>query len=193
MKKPELLLELDRLIRDTFQKYEGKLNDQALSKLQKYQEKHRVEMLVKALHIAMDGKIGLKNPTGFMLKRLADDDVIKDAEYSIKRSKEQKEWMDREDSKGKHFDYHKAWREKKKEEQDEKGVENNNQGEKERKVNSGIAEVPRVEHKVRQPNQVELYPYIPEWKREGFNSREDHEKVKEEEGMKKFLASLQIS
>ncbi|PDY91015.1 hypothetical protein CON09_15925 [Bacillus anthracis] len=192
MKKPELLLTLDRQIRDTFQKYEGESNDQALSKLQKYQEKHEVEVLVKALHIAMDGRIGLKNPTGFMLKQLADGDAIKEAEYRIKRSKELSERMDREDSVVKHFDYKEALREKKKKEQEGKGEVNNQRG-NERKFYPELVEAQKSESKEQRQNQVELLPYIPEWKREGFNSRENHEKVKEEKGMRKLLASLYIS
>jgi hypothetical protein len=69
-------------------------------------------VLVKALHIAMDGRIGLKNSSGFMLKQLADGDAIKEAEYCIKRSKELSERMDREDSMVKHFHYKEALRER---------------------------------------------------------------------------------
>lgn len=121
MKKPELLLGLDKKIIDTFQGYEGELNDQALSKLKIFQEQHGAEVLIKALHIAMAGKIGLKNPTGFMLKRLADG-VLKDAEYQIKRSKELSERMDREDASKNviSVDYREFWRKKKEQEGREK-------------------------------------------------------------------------
>lgn len=129
MKKPELLLGLDKKIIDTFQGYEGELNDQALSKLKIFKEQHGAEVLIKALHIAMDGKIGLKNPTGFMLKRLADG-VLKDAEYQIKRSKELSERMDREDASRNviSVDYREFWRKKKEQEGREKetaGMEQN--------------------------------------------------------------------
>lgn len=191
MKKPELLLEVDKQVSDTFQKYEGMLNDQALSKLRKYEEVYGGKVLVQALHIAMDGKTGLKNPTGFMFKQLADGDVIKDAEYRIKRSEEQTDRMDREDSKVTSFDYHQALRERKLKQAQQ--CEENNQVEQERKVESVIAEVPIVEHKRKQLNQVESYSFITDWKREGFNSREEHEKAKEEAAMKKLLADLRIS
>ena len=117
IKKPELLMEIDSGIRDIFLKYEGEMNDKSLSKLQKYQGKHGVEVVVKALHLTMDGKKGLNNPTGFMLKALEKGEVIKEAQYRIKRSKEQSERMDREDVHNRvSVDYHESWRKKKEQE-----------------------------------------------------------------------------
>jgi len=122
MKKPELLFGLDKHIRETYEKYGGQFNDQALNKLLKYQEKHGGEVMVKALHIAMDGIIGLKNPTGFMLKRLADG-VISDAEYHIKRTKERLERDEKSNSQVPSFDYIKALKESRRKEKEKEEIE----------------------------------------------------------------------
>ena len=58
--KPELILEVDKQIRDTFEIYQGKLNDQSLKQLKQFQGQCEVDVLVKAIHVAMDGKKGLK-------------------------------------------------------------------------------------------------------------------------------------
>lgn len=190
LKDPEQMLSIDKKIRDVFSNYQGEFNDNSIRQLKKYQEQHESEVLVKALHIIMDGKTSLNNPTGFILKALKDSDAIKEAECRIKRSKEQSERMDKED-KVPSFDCHKVWKAMKKKQQEKKGKENN-QGGQERKAISEI-EVLLEEPKVKRLNQVGLYPYMPEWKREGFSSREDYEKAMEAEKMKKLLASLQIS
>ncbi|BDG48335.1 hypothetical protein [Parageobacillus sp. KH3-4] len=83
------MLEVDEQIRDVFVKYHGELNDQSLSILKQFQEQHGVEVLIKAIHIAMDGKKGLKNPTGFILSRFKDGKVIEDAKNQI----QQAEWQ----------------------------------------------------------------------------------------------------
>lgn len=195
MKKPELLLELDRQIRDTFEKYDGEFNDQVLSNLQKYQEKHGVQVIVKSLHIVMDRKIGLKNPTGFMLKRLADGDVIKEAEYRIKRSKELSERLDRGDSVVSPVDYKEAWREKKKKEKQE-GREVYYQRD-ERKFQTELVKEQKAKPKEQRQNQVEISPYRTIWQIEGFKSRDEYDKAKkkaeEEENMRMLLASVKTS
>jgi DNA-binding transcriptional ArsR family regulator len=121
LKKPELMLEVDEQIRDVFVKYHGELNDQSLSKLKQFQEQHGVEVLIRAIHISMDGKKGLKNPTGFMLGQLKEGKVIEDAKYQIRWAKENLERMQRKDSISAvpKIDYVEAWRKKKEKEKEE--------------------------------------------------------------------------
>ncbi|SFG72900.1 Helix-turn-helix domain-containing protein [Priestia megaterium] len=108
LKQPELTLEVDKQIQVTFANYQGELNDQSLFTLKQFQKQHGVEVLLKAIHVTMDGKNGLKNPTGFILKQLKDRNVIEDAECQIRHAKENLERMQREDSKKQYFDYTKG-------------------------------------------------------------------------------------
>ncbi|PEY46800.1 hypothetical protein CN356_31500 [Bacillus cereus] len=50
--------------------------------------------------------------------------------------------------------------------------------ENESKVNTDLVAVLKEKTKEGQLNQVELYPYIPEWKREEFKSFKDYKRLK---------------
>ena len=144
----------------------------------------------------MDGKIGLKNPTGFMLKRLVEG-VIREAEYQIKRSKELSERMQRDDSVVSPVDYKKALREKKEKEEQEGMGEVNNQRGNERKFYPELVEAQKAKPIEQRQNLVELSPYRAIWQIEGYKSRDEYdkaiEKAQDEMIMRKLLASVKTS
>lgn len=78
---------LDKKVTDAFEKYNGELNKNSVAKLEIYQKQEGIDVLVKEIHIVMENKQGLENPTGFMLKQLYEKG-LKEARYQIKRSEE---------------------------------------------------------------------------------------------------------
>ncbi|MGD6899988.1 hypothetical protein [Bacillus infantis] len=72
----------------------------------------------------MDGKKGLKNPTGFILKQLVDGKVIEDAKYKIRRAKESFEKLHKEENTHQ-YDYVAALKIRKQKEQEEEKEKRN--------------------------------------------------------------------
>lgn len=100
--------------------------------------------------------------------------------------------MDREGSVVSPVDTKKAWREKKKKEEQEGKEEVNKQSGK-RKFYPELVEAQKAKPKEQRQNQVEFSPYRTIWQIEGYKSRDEYDKAKEEESVRKLLASVKTS